>query len=176
MNFTESELELIDQYAASSKEETLVGLKEIVSVLEKRGDFLTKAIAEHAIEKLEKIPEPECRRFLSDNRAHFWERRDSSIRQRLDAARAQTREPVLLGHGLMGAERFMPEARHMVIVDILNNDGPVGCKGERYRFFLSDEGYKNAKASERRGEVKIRSHAAVAGGKLYYDRMQRSER
>lgn len=177
MNFTKSELELIDQYAAPSKKETLAGLKEIVSVLEKRGDFLTKVITENAIEKLAKIPEPECSRFIADNRVYFLERRDSSIQQRFDAARAQAREPAVLGHDLMGTERFMPEARHMIIADILSNDSPVGCEGERYRFFLSDEGYKNAKTSERRGEVKIRSHAVVAGGKLYYDKKQQhSER
>lgn len=177
MNFTRSELELIDQYAAPTKAETLAGLKEIIPVLEKRNDLLTKAITENAIEKLRKIPEPECSRFIAENKAHFLKERDSSIRQRLDAAKAQTREPVLLGHDLMGAERFMPEARHMIIVDILNNDSPVGFKGECYRFFLSDEGYKNAQASEKRGEVKIRSHAAVAAGKLYPDKkLSRPER
>lgn len=177
MNFTRSELELINQYAAPTKAETLAGLKEIIPVLKKRNDLLTKAITENAIEKLRKIPEPECSRFIAENRAYFLEERDNSIRQRLDAAKAQTREPVLIGHDLMGTERFMPEARHMIIVDILNNDSPVGFKGERYRFFLSDEGYKNAKASEKRGEVKIRSHAAVAAGKLYPDKkLSRPER
>ncbi len=38
------------------------------------------------------------------------------------------------------------------------------------RFYLSDEGYKNARASEKRGEIKIRNHAAVMAGKLYPDK------
>ena len=42
---------------------------------------------------------------------------------------------------------------------------PLGTRG----IFLSDEGYKNAKASEQRGEAKIRSHAAVCCGSLYPD-------
>lgn len=108
MNFTKSELEMLYQYAAPTKEETLAGLKEIV--------------------------------------------------------------PVLQGHDLAGMERFLPETRHMVTVDILNSDSPVGFPGERYRFFLSDEGYKNARASEKRGEIKIRNHAAVIAGKLYPDK------
>ena len=74
------------------------------------------------------------------------------------------------GHDLTGFERYLPRTRHMIVVDILNNDSPVGCKGERYRFFLSDEGYKNARASEQRGEAKIRSHAAVCCGSLYPDK------
>ena len=80
MNFTRSELELIDQYAAPTKAETLSGLKEIIPVLEKRNDLLTKAITENAIEKLRKIPEPECSRFIAENKAHFLKERDSSIR------------------------------------------------------------------------------------------------
>ena len=35
MNFTKSELEMLYQYAAPTKEETLAGLKEIVPVLER---------------------------------------------------------------------------------------------------------------------------------------------
>ncbi len=58
----------------------------------------------------------------------------------------------------------------MVTVDILSSDSPVGFPGERYRFFLSDESYQNARASEGRSEMKIRSHAAVCAGKLYPDK------
>ena len=105
-----------------------------------------------------------------DNRAAFIEKRDNSIRQRLAAAKAGKGEPVLQGHNLAGMERFLPETRHMVTVDILNSDSPVGFHGERYRFFLSDGGYKNARASEKRGEIKIRNHAAVMAGKLYPDK------
>lgn len=52
-----------------------------------------------------------------------------------------------MGHDLFGLERYSPHTRHMVVVDILTFDSPVGCPGERYRFFLSDDGYKNAKKS-----------------------------
>lgn len=169
MDFTKSELEMLYQYAAPTKEETLARLKEIVPVLEKKEDLLSKVIVENTIRKLEKLAEPECSRFIADNRAAFIEKRDNSIRQRL-AAKAGKGELVLQGHDLAGVERFMPETRHMVTVDILNSDSPVGFPGERYRFFLSDEGYKNAKASENRGEIRIRNHAAVMAGKLYPDK------
>lgn len=168
MNFTKSELEMLYQYAAPTKEETLAGLKETVPVLERKDDLLTKMIVENTVRKLEKLAEPECSRFIAKNRAAFITERDKSICKRLAAAEAK--ETVLLGHDLTGTERFMPETRHMITVEILNNDSPVGFPGERYRFFLSDEGYKNARASENRGEVKIRNHAAVCAGKLYPDK------
>ena len=122
MNFTKSELEMLYQYAAPTKEETLAGLKEIVPVLERKDDLLSKVIVENTIRKLEKLAEPEYSRFITDNRAAFIEKRDHSIRQRLAAAKTGKGEPVLQGHDLAGMERFLPETRHMVTVDILNGD------------------------------------------------------
>lgn len=173
MNFTHSELEMIYQYAAPTKEETLAGLKEIVPVI---SDTLMRVITENTIDKLKRIPEPECSRFIADTRAAFLEERDNSIRRRLAEARAQAKEPVMQGHDFMGLERFMPDTRHMITLDVLNNDSPVGYKGERYRFFLSDEGYKNARASQQRGEIRIRSHAAVCAGHLYPDKKPEIDR
>ena len=163
MTFTRSELEMIYPYAATDRAATVAGLAEIVPVLK---DPLTKAIVKNTIDKLEKIPEPECSCFIADIKARFLKERDNSIR-RLAEAKAQAKEPIMQGHDLTGFERYLPQNRHMIVVDILSNDSPVGYKGERYRFFLSDEGYKNAKASEQRGEAKIRSHAAVCCGSLY---------
>ena len=108
MNFTRSELEILCQYAAPTKEETLAGLKEIVPVLERKDDLLSKVIVENTIRKLEKLAEPECSRFIADNRAAFIEKQDHSIRQRLAAAKAEKGEPVLQGHDLAGMERFLP--------------------------------------------------------------------
>lgn len=46
----------------------------------------------------------------------------------------------------------------------------MGEKGERLRLFLSDVGYAKAQASEKRGEIKIRKHAAVIEGHILPDR------
>ena len=92
MKFSKSELDIICQYAAPTKAETLAGMKEIVPVIK---DLLTKAIVENAIRKLEKIPEPECSRFVAATKARFLAERDNSIRQRLAAAKAQ--EPIMQG-------------------------------------------------------------------------------
>ena len=77
------------------------------------------------------------------------------------------------GHGILALERFMDETRHMIIFDVLTWESPVGDKGERLRLFLSDEGYEKAQASEKRGEIKIRKHAAIVEGHILDDRKKR---
>ena len=78
------------------------------------------------------------------------------------------------GHDLSGIERFHPETRHMITLEV-QKDCFVGFKGERFRFYLSDEGYRNAKHSEQEGEIRIKSHAAVVAGKLYPDKKPRQQ-
>ena len=70
------------------------------------------------------------------------------------------------GHSILALERFMDENRHMIIFDVLSWKSPVGEKGERLRLFLSDVGYAKAQASEKRGDIKIRKHAAVIEGHI----------
>ena len=169
MKFSKNELNVICQNAAPTKAETLAGIKEIVSVT---ADLMTKLIMENAIRRLERIPEPECSQFVAATKARFLAERDNSIRQRLAAAKAQ--EQILQGHDLSGKERFRPETRHMIMVEV-QKQCFVGFKGERFRFYLSDEGYKNAKRSEQEGEIKIKSHAAVVDGKLYPDKKPKQQ-
>ena len=140
MKFSKSELEIINQYAAPTKAETLAGMKENVPEIK---DLLTKAITENTIRKLE----PECSQFVAATKAKFLAERNNSIHQRLAAAKAQ--ELIMLGHDLAGKERF--------------------------RFYLSDESYRNAKYSELEGEIKIKSHAAVVAGKLYPDKKSKQQ-
>jgi len=157
MKFSKSELDIIYQYAAPTKKETLAGMKETV---------------ENAIRKLEKIPEPECSQFIAATKARFLAERDNSILQWLAAAKAL--EPIMQGHDLSGEERFLPQTRHMVTLEV-QKDCFVGLKGERFRFYLSDEGYRNAKYAEQEGEIKIKSHADVVAGKLYPDKKPKQQ-
>ena len=170
MKFSKNELNIIYQNAAPTKAETLAGIKETVSITT---DLMTKLIMENAIRRLERIPEPECSQFIASVKAQFpTEHNNNSIRQRLAAAKAQ--EQILQGHDLSGKERFRPETRHMIMVEV-QKQCFVGFKGERFRFYLSDEGYRNAKRSEQEGEIKIKSHAAVVAGKLYPDRKPKQQ-
>ncbi len=61
MKFSKSELDIIYQYAALTKVETLVGMKEIVPVIK---DLLTKAIVENASVStaLTRLPERKAQR------------------------------------------------------------------------------------------------------------------
>lgn len=173
MQFTKSELEMIYKYEATTKEDTIRAMRDVLPAI---NDTLTHVIIRNAAEKLEKLPEPECSRFIADNKAHHIEKSERSVLRRLAEAKERVKQPVLQGHDLSGIERFQPDTRHMIVLDVLNSDSPVGFKGERYRFFLSDEGYRNARASEKRGEIKIRNHAAVAAGKLYPDKKAEHDR
>ena len=173
MQFTKSELEMIYKYAATTKEDTVGAMKAALPAMK---DKLTYVILRNAAEKLEKLPEPECSRFIAENKAYHIEKCKRSVLRRLAEAKERVKQPVLQGHDLSGIERFQQDTRHMVILDVLHDDSPVGFKGERYRFFLSDAGYNNARASEKRGEIKIRSHAAVSAGKLYPDKKAEYDR
>ena len=150
-----------------NREETLNRLEESISEIKEE---TTKNLMKDTIEKLQKAAEPECSNFIVNVKKYFLNKKDNSIHQKLAKARIKSNSAVLLGHDLMGEERFMKEAHHMITLEVLNDNSPVGHKGERYRFFLSDEDYKNAKLSEQIGEIKIKSHASVFCGKLYPDK------
>ncbi len=167
MRFTENELKIIYQYSLENREETLNRLEESISEIKEE---TTKNLMKDTIEKLQKAAEPECSNFIVNVKKYFLNKKDNSIHQKLAKARIKSNSAVLLGHDLMGEERFMKEAHHMITLEVLNDNSPVGHKGERYRFFLSDEDYKNAKLSEQIGEIKIKSHASVFCGKLYPDK------
>ena len=67
-------------------------------------------------------------------------------------------------------QRYAEDTRHMIVFDVHSWECPVGDKGERIRIFLNSEGYRKAIESEKRGEMKIISHARVSKGDLFYDK------
>lgn len=169
MKFTNSEMETICRYAAPTKEETLAAMRETVPVT---NDLLTKAIMEGAVRKLERIPEPECSQFISAVKALPLAAQEGFVHQKLAAAKAQGL--VIQGHDISGEERFRPETRHMVMLEV-RKDCFAGFRGEQFRLYLSDESYQNAKLSEQEGEIRIKKHASVIDGKLIPDRKARQQ-
>jgi len=75
----------------------------------------------------------------------------------------------ITGHDIMDFERFAEDTRHMIVFEVLKWAWcPVGGKGDCVRIFLTNKGYRQALESERRGEMKIRLHARVSNGDLFY--------
>ena len=78
------------------------------------------------------------------------------------------------GHTYMDLARFDENTKHMIILDVLTHDSPVGRKGERTRLYLSEVGYQIALDNQKIGHIKIFSHAYVAMGILNYDRKEQA--
>lgn len=166
MKYTKNELVMIGRHAGGSREETLERLRRAMEAGE---DALDRAFMHNAAKKLKRTAEPECSRFIAGVRSALAER-EGSIRR---LALAGIERYIVQGHDMCGGERFRPETRHMITLDVLQDSSPVGSKGDHFRAFLSDERYQNAKRSEQNGEIKIRSHAAVESGRIIPDRKRR---
>lgn len=95
-----------------------------------------------------------------------------TIAELMEKKRIQAGAKEYSGHTYMALERFADDTKHMIIFDVLTKDSPVGWKGERTRLFLTDAGYQKSLENEKKGHIKILSHARVAHGDLYYDRKE----
>ena len=94
-----------------------------------------------------------------------------SIRNQL---RQPGRKKQIDGHGMTAPERYAPDTRHMVILNVIKTY--AGHKpGGRVRQFLTDEGYNEVMQTDGRGDVKIIRHARVRMGELDYDAPEREQ-
>lgn len=55
-----------------------------------------------------------------------------TIGEMLAEARQKSGAEKLAGHDIMALERFAPDTRHMIVLDVLSHESPMGYKGERY--------------------------------------------
>ena len=86
----------------------------------------------------------------------------------------ENRKKHINGHDPTAPERYAPETRHMVILNVIKSY--AGHKpGGRVRQFLSDEGYNEVTTADAQGNVKIIRHACVRMGELYYNTTEREE-
>ena len=84
------------------------------------------------------------------------------------------REKKIDGHGITAPERYAPDTRHMVLLNVIKDY--AGHKpGGRVRQFLTDEGYNEVMQTDGRGDVKIIRHARVRVGELDYDAPEREQ-
>ena len=82
------------------------------------------------------------------------------------------REKKIDGHAMTAPERYAPDTRHMVILNVIK-DYAGYRPGGRVRLFLSDEGYNEVMQTDGRGDVKIIRHVRV--GELEHDTPERGE-
>jgi len=71
-------------------------------------------------------------------------------------------------------ERYAPDTRHMVIMNIIK-DYAEYKPGGRVRQFLTDEGYNEVISADAQGNVKIIRHARVRVGELQHDAPEREQ-
>ncbi len=98
-----------------------------------------------------------------------------TVRELMDEARIQAGAHNYKGHDYMDLARFDANTRHMIVFTVLTHDAPVGDKDDKMRLYLSDKGYSKAVDSEKKGEIKIHSHAKVRSGHLIYDHKDREQ-
>ena len=86
----------------------------------------------------------------------------------------KNREKHIGGHGLTAPERYAPDIRHMVILNVIKNY--AGHRpGGRVRLFLTDEGYNEVITADAQGNIKIIRHATVRMGIINYTTHEREE-
>lgn len=73
------------------------------------------------------------------------------------------------GHEYLDLNRFADDTRHMIIFDVTSNNCSWGDKGDRMRLYLNEIGYEKALDFQKEGHIKIKSHAKVHKGDLFYD-------
>lgn len=76
----------------------------------------------------------------------------------------------ITGHDLLAVERFRDGTRHMIEFLVLSDGYPLGESGQYIRRFLSEDGYAEALAAQRRGDIRVYKHAVIIEGHILPDR------
>lgn len=167
MELTEKEKNVIFQLEGYGKNAIL---NEISMVCRYTTDREKQNTALILMRKLRGLTETECMELVCDVQKNYC--LPYSVRtvgEMIAVARQNSGEEKLAGHDIMALERFDPEVHHMVVFDVLSKESSIGFLGERMRLFLTDVGYGKILGEQDNQFIKIRKHAKVSAGKLYYD-------
>ena len=168
MELSEMEKRMLFQVEGS---ERYAILNELSMAAQYAGDPARRKAARSLMEKLRPLSDDRCMEIVRDIQKNYrLPQNGRTIGELIAEARQKSGAEKLKGHDIMALERFDPEVRHMVIIEVLSPDCPVGDKGDRMRLFLTEEGYRKFLDNQDKGFVKLQSHAKVsAGGYLHYD-------
>lgn len=168
MKLTEAETRMVFQIESTDQSTTLNELHMIRCYASNQA---TKKTAENLLSKLRPLSNQACMDLIRKVQADYHlPEKARTVGEMLAEARQQSRAQKLSGHDIMTLERFAQETRHMIVLDVLSNDSPIGRKGEKMRLFLTKAGYGRALESQKKRHIKIRSHAKVLSGNFRYDR------
>ena len=110
-------------------------------------------------------------RLKMNNSTEDKERGHMSIKSQL---RQPGRGKQTDGHSITALERYAPDTRHMVILNVIKQY--AGHKpGGRVRLFLTDEGYNEVVQADAQGNIKIIRHTRVRMGELEQNAQERGE-
>ena len=70
------------------------------------------------------------------------------------------------GHDILAVERFQDNTRYMIEFEIQEDNSPYGSPGDEVRLFLNESGYRDARAKEKRREIKIKRYAHISEGHI----------
>ena len=171
MELNEMEKKLLFQVEGDYQSKVL---NELYMTVRYSNDSEQREAAQSLMAKLRVLSDAECMDLVKDIQKNYrLPHPPRTIGERIAEARQRSGAEKLKGHDIMALKRFDPEVRHMIVFDVLSYDAPVGDKGDKMRLFLTDAGYQKFLDSQERGEVKLKNHAKVSGGNLYYDRRDR---
>ena len=169
ITLTENEKRMVIQLEGCNRYDAI---QEIAVFCRYTRDHDIKATAENLLKKLRELSENDCRELICDIQKNYHlPRKARTVGEMIAVARQESGAQKLEGHDIMALERFDPEARHMIIFDVLSRESPIGDKGHRMRLFLTEVGYKKALESQDRSFIRILNHAKVSQGHLQYDRL-----
>lgn len=171
MELNEMEKKLLFQVEGDYQSKVL---NELYMTVRYSNNSEQKEAAQTLMSKLRVLSDAECMDLVRDIQKNYrLPHPPRTIGEKIAEARQLSGAEKLKGHDIMALERFDPEVKHMIVFDVLSYDSPVGDKGDRMRLFLTEAAYRKFLDSQERGEVKLKNHAKVSGGHLYYDRRDR---
>ena len=81
-----------------------------------------------------------------------------------------------VGHDLLAVERFHDDTRHMIEFQVQSENSPYGGCGQYVRLFLSESGYAQAAAAQRRGSIHMLNHAQIIEGHILPEKKKKRRR
>ncbi len=172
ITLTEAEKRMVFQLEGCHRYDAI---QEIAVLCRYPHDHDKKDTAENLLKKLRELSEDDCRELICDiQRNYHLPHRAETVGEMIAVARQESGARKLEGHDIMALERFDPEVTHMIVIDVLSDESPIGDKASRMRLFLTKTGYKKALENQDKSFIQILNHAKVIQGHLQYDQSDRN--